>query len=118
LPDILEDAQSGVSKFVEFSALATEAAEGIYDAVGSGRRAMKDAEITMSSLKTASQDIEEMTPKIGRLVESADAGVNETRRVLDAVKRSWLIRGYFEPAGEGEPLVLSGRDIAGPEVPR
>ena len=117
-PDIVEEAQSGVGKFVEFSATATEAAAGIYSIVGSGQEAMKDVEVVASNLKSASQDIKGAAPHFGTLVESADEEMNEAKKVIDAARRSWLIRGYFEPAARGEPIVLSGREIAQPEVAR
>jgi len=115
-PDIMEEAQTGVGKFVEFSALATEAAIEVYNIMGSGKEAAEDFEVIASNLKSASEDIKEATPKLGGLIESADEGVSETRKVIDAAKRSWLIRGYFEPITPGEPIVLTGRDIAQPEV--
>lgn len=116
LPGILEDAEDGAGKFVEFSALATEAAAGVYNIVDSGQNAMKDVEITTSNLRSASQDVREATPKIDNLIESADEGVRETRKIIGAARQSWLIRGYFEPSSPGEPIAVSGRDVAQPEV--
>jgi phospholipid/cholesterol/gamma-HCH transport system substrate-binding protein len=116
LPGILENAEVGAGKFVEFSALATEAAAGVYNMVDSGRNAMKDVEMTASNLKAASEDVREVTPKMDSLIESADEGVRETRKVIDAARQSWLIRGYFEPSLPGEPIAVSGRDVAQPEV--
>ncbi len=116
LPGILENAETGAGKFVEFSALATEAAAGVYNIVGAGQNAMKDVEVSASNLRSASQDVREATPKIDSLIESADEGVRETRKVIDAARQSWLLRGYFEPTLPGEPIAVSGRDVAHPEV--
>jgi virulence factor Mce-like protein len=115
-PDIMDEAKTGVGKFVEFSALATEAAVEVYTIMGSGKEAAKDFEVMAANLKSASADIREVTPKLDGLIESADEGVSETRKVIEAAKRSWLIRGYFQPITPGEPIVVTGRDIAQPEV--
>ncbi|UCD57198.1 MAG: MCE family protein [Candidatus Hydrogenedentota bacterium] len=114
--DIIEEARSTVQKFGEFSEKAGEATAGISEVVSSGQEIMKEAKTITSNLKAASEDIKEATPKIGPLIDSADEGVNEANKVIDAAKRSWLIRGYFEPAVPGAPIAVSGRDIAQPEV--
>ena len=118
LPAIMESTKTSVGKFAKFSEEATEAAEGIGDIVDSGWKVMKDAETIASNLRSASQDIKEATPKIAPLLATAGEGVNEAKKVVDAAKRSWLIRGYFEPAVPGEPIALSGRDVVQPEVPQ
>ena len=114
---IIEEAGSSVRKFGEFSDEARGAAAELSEMIGSGQQMAEEGKIVMSNLRSASEDIKEATPKIGPLIESADEGVGEAREAIDAVRRSWLIRGYLEPATPGVPIAVSGRDIAQPEVP-
>ncbi|RJP69174.1 MAG: MCE family protein [Candidatus Abyssobacteria bacterium SURF_17] len=117
-PAIMERAKSSVDKFNEFSSKAADTAEDFAEMIASGRTVMKEAETIASNLTAASEDIREATPRIGPLIDSADETIGEARKVIDASKRSWLIRGYFEPAVPGEPIAISGRDVARPEVTR
>ena len=116
LPEIMAKVGQSAEKFGEFSDSAAQAASDFEDILDSGKEAMKEAEIFASNLKEASQDIKEATPHFGPLIISVDEGVDEAKKVIEAAKHSWLIRGYFEPVSPGEPIVLSGRDVAPVEV--
>ncbi len=116
LPGIMADAGDSVRKFGTFSDKAAEAAAGVSKAVDTGQEVMDEAKTVVLNLKSASENVKEATQKVGPLIESADEGIGEARKVVEAAKRSWLIRGYFEPAVPGEPIAVSGRDVAQPEV--
>jgi phospholipid/cholesterol/gamma-HCH transport system substrate-binding protein len=116
LPAIVDSVSESMDQIEEFSIRAAEAADGIADMVESGSEIMEDARVVASNLRSASEDIKRATPKLAPLMGSAEEGVGEARELVDAAKRSWLIRGYFEPASEGEPIAVSGRDVAQPEV--
>ncbi len=116
LPEIVATVSSSVAKFDEFSEKATRAADGIADMADSGREMMEDMRATAANLRSASEDIKAATPRLSPLIVSAEEGVDEAKKVVDAAKRNWLIRGYFEPAATGEPIAVSGRDVVQPEV--
>jgi phospholipid/cholesterol/gamma-HCH transport system substrate-binding protein len=116
LPGMMDGAEAAIDGFTEFSTQATEAAKGIGEIVDSGKEVMDDAKAAAANLRAASEEVKEVAPKVGRVLDSAEEGVGEARKVIDAAKRSWLIRGSFEPGKPGEPIALSGRDIAVPEV--
>jgi len=116
LPDIVGDVKSSVVRIDEFSEKATQAIAGVVDMTDSGREMMEDARVIASNLRSASEDIRHATPQLGPLIVSAEEGVDEAREVVDAVKRNWLIRGYFEPTVPDKPIAVSGRDVAQPEV--
>jgi len=116
LPGIMENVKVSTEKFDEFSDSAAIAASGFTEMVDSGKEVMKEAEVMAANLREASEDIKEAAPQIGPLINSVDEGVDEAKKVIEAAKHNWLIRGYFEPGSPGEPIVLSGRDVAPAEV--
>jgi hypothetical protein len=77
---------------------------------------MDDARAVAGNLREASEDIKGVTPRLGPLIESADEGVGEAKEVFDAAKKSWLLRGSFEPPAPDGPIAVGGRDIAQPGV--
>ncbi len=116
LPEIIAKVSQSAEKFGEFSDRADRAASGFEEMVDSGKKTMKEAEVIAANLREASEDIKEAAPQIGPLISAVDEGVGEARKVIEAAKHNWLIRGYFEPVSPGEPIVLSGRDVAPVEV--
>jgi phospholipid/cholesterol/gamma-HCH transport system substrate-binding protein len=116
LPALMKNIGSSAQQIEGFSTKAAAAAAEIYQFVGDGGEIMGDAKTVVSNLKSASEDIKDATPKFGPLIESADSGVNDLKEVVDAAKKSWLIRGPVErPAPEG-PIIVGERDVARPEV--
>jgi len=118
LPDVMAGVRSAIDNVDEFSAKATLAAEDMADMAKSGRQVLVDAEAISANLRSASEDIADATPRLAPLLVSAEEGVYEAREVVDAAKRNWLIRGYFEPPYPGETIAVNGRDVAMPEVVR
>lgn len=116
LPEIADQARLSIERFSEFADTAAESAVGISDMVDSGRDVMVDIKAVSSNLRSASEDIRDVSPRIGPLIDSADEGIDEAKKVIEAAKRSWLLRGYFQPTVPGEPIAISGRDLALPEV--
>jgi phospholipid/cholesterol/gamma-HCH transport system substrate-binding protein len=116
LPDMTADAQEAVRKVSQFSDDAARAAAGFADMAETGKDVMREADEIAANLKQASENINDAARRVGPLLESADKAVNEAQNVLDAAKRSWLLRGSFEPGSPGQPLAVGGRDVAEPEV--
>ncbi|GAB4345518.1 MAG: hypothetical protein Kow0099_25880 [Candidatus Abyssubacteria bacterium] len=116
LPEMTDDAQQAVRKVNEFSEEAAKAAAGFAEMAETGKEVMRDADAIVGNLREASENISDAARQIGPLLESADKAVNEAQTVLDAAKRSRLLRGTFEPVAPGEPLTVGGRDVAEPEV--
>ncbi|MBI5118162.1 MCE family protein [Candidatus Poribacteria bacterium] len=114
LKGVMVEAKTSIEEFGEFSTKAAEATAGISEIADSGREVMKDARVVAANLKDASEDIKNASAKVGPVIDSADEGVNEAKKVIEAAKRSWLIRGYFEPATPGQPIAISGRELAAP----
>jgi phospholipid/cholesterol/gamma-HCH transport system substrate-binding protein len=114
LKGVMVEAKSSIEEFGEFSTKAAEATAGISEIADSGREVMKDARVIAANLKDASEDIKNASAKVGPVIDSADEGVNEAKKVIEAAKRSWLVRGYFEPATPGQPIAVSGRALAEP----
>jgi phospholipid/cholesterol/gamma-HCH transport system substrate-binding protein len=115
-PAIVEGVSLSVKQFEEFSARATDAAGGFADMTDSGRLVMDDIAAMSANLRSASEDVKDATPRLGPLLVSAEDGVTGAKEVVEAAKRNWLFRGYFEPPRPGEPIAVSGRDISLPEV--
>jgi phospholipid/cholesterol/gamma-HCH transport system substrate-binding protein len=117
-PTIIDGVSSSVEQFEEFSVRATDAADGFADMTDSGKLVMDDVAVISANLRSASEDIKGATPRLGPLLVSAEDGVTGAKEVVEAAKRNWLFRGYFEPPRPGEPIAVSGRDITLPEVTR
>jgi phospholipid/cholesterol/gamma-HCH transport system substrate-binding protein len=116
LPAIMEGVQGSVEKMDTFAAKAAATATEIYELVDVGEQVMSDAQTITGNLKSASEEVKKAAPRIGPLMESADEGIGGAKEVVEAAKRSWLLRGSFEiPAPEG-PIAVGGRDIAEPEA--
>ena len=117
-PAIVDSVSASVTQFEEFSARATDAADGFADMTDAGKLVMDDVATISANLRTASEDIKDVTPKLAPLFASAEDGMSGAKEVVEAAKRNWLFRGYFEPPRPGEPIAVSGRDISLPEVTR
>jgi ABC-type transporter Mla subunit MlaD len=115
-PSVMENLKSSVEKMETFSIKASAAAEEVYQLAGSGAGVMDDAQVITGNLKSATEDIKEVTPRLAPLVESADNGVAEAKEVVEAAKRSWLLRNSFEPSAPAGPIMAGERDVARPEV--
>ena len=116
LPVLIDDLRSSLVQLEQFSANAAAASAEVYNLIEASGGIMKDAEIVADNLRDASEDIKMATPRIPPLIESADEGVNEAKDVIEAAKKSWLIRGYFEKPLPDGPIAIGERDIARPEV--
>ena len=117
-PAIVDSVSASVTQFEEFSVRATDAADGFADMTESGKLVMDDVATISANLRSASKDIKDVTPKLAPLFASAEDGMSGAKEVVEAAKRNWLFRGYFEPPRPGEPITVSGRDISLPEVTR
>ncbi len=117
-PGILQSVDASVTQFEEFAVRATDAADEIAEIAEAGHRMMDDVEAVSANLRAASEDIREATPKLAPLLVSAEEGVSEAKEIVEAAKKNWLLRGYFAPPRPGEPIAVSGRDVAMPEVVR
>ena len=118
LPAILESISASVIEFEEFSKTASRAATGVEELTGSAQDVMADVKVMSENLRVASEDVRQASPRLAPLLISAEEGMGEARQVVDAAKRNWLLRGYFEPPRPGEPIIAGGRDLAAPEVVR
>ncbi len=114
--NIADETKASISKIGELAESASRAAKDVEEIVDSGEEVMTDARVMASNLRDASEDIKQAASRIGPILDSFDESVSEAYKVIEAAKQSWLIRGYFEPAAPGEPIAVSGRDVAQPEV--
>ncbi len=116
LPVLMHDLKSSVAQLDSFSTQAAAAAAEIYQLVGAGEEVMANAKDITNNLKSASEDIADITPRVKPLIRSADAGVAEAREAIDSAKKSWLLRGGAKPPIADGPIVYGARDILQPEI--
>jgi phospholipid/cholesterol/gamma-HCH transport system substrate-binding protein len=110
LPNLMTETRTSVRKLGEAAGGVSDAMVSVSMLMSTIKDVVDEAKPIASNLRSSSEQIKEIAPRIGPLLESVDEGVSEARRVIKAAERNWLIRGYLEPAALPKPLALSGRD--------
>jgi phospholipid/cholesterol/gamma-HCH transport system substrate-binding protein len=109
LPALVNETRTSLRKLGEAGEEVSAAMVGFSEFIKVMQGVAEEAKPIASNLRSSSEQIKEMTPRIGPLLESITEGVREGRRVIEAAERSWLIRGYLEPPGPAQPIALGGR---------
>ena len=76
---------------------------------------VEEARPVVSHIRASSENVEQITARIGPLIQSATEGVDEARAVIRALSQSWLLKGYMPPLPPVEPIGVTGRDRAASE---
>ena len=76
---------------------------------------VEEARPVVSHIRASSENVEQITARIGPLIQSATHGVEEARAVIRALGQTWFLKDYMPPLPPVEPIAVTGRDRAASE---